>query len=209
VLGAGDRGQRGDQRVERDRVEALHHGPPARQRRPPVQRRQHPSARRQLVRQRGDRAHVPYRRSVAHLLGRVLQLGRLDGQRRDRPRPQRDGTAAGVRRAGPDQLGRRQRAAAAGGQEQRDRGRLAGVDPREGRGRRGERVRGGGAQRSAAAARRPLAVLGPQQQALAGGPQGVDGEHAARLRATRDSSAGVQEDRAWVVVITTVDARSC
>ena len=54
----------------------------------------------------------------------------------------------------------------------------------------------------------PLAVLGPQQQAPAGGPEGVDGEHAARLRATGDSPSRVQEDRASVVVVTTGDARS-
>ena len=190
-LGPGDRRHRGDERLDRGLVDALHDGPPAGARPGggPLQGRQHVAAAGEVVRERDDGPHVRDGRAVAQLLRRVVELRRVHGDGGHGPRPQLGCPAGRGTGCGADEPGGRQRAAGVGREQERDLGGCAGVQGRQRGGGHGERVRAGGAQGPAAPGGGPLPVFGPQQHAPPRRPQGVHHEHPATLRPPPDTPA--------------------
>ena len=196
-LGPGDGRRRRDQGLDGREVDTLHDGPPAGAGDRPraVEGREHVAAAGEVVGERGDGPQVGDRGAVAQLVGRVVELGGVDGDGGHRPRPQL-GFAAWSRGAGrADELGGGHRATGVRRQQQRDLGGRAGVQRGQGVGGRGEGMRPGGAQGPAAPGGRPFAVLGPEQHAPPRRPQGVHHQHPATLRPPRRRPGATGSDR--------------
>ena len=187
-----DRRHRGDERLDRGLVDALRDRPPAGARRGThrVQGRQHVAAAGEVVRERDDGPQMRDGRAVAQLLRRVVELRRVHGDGRHRPRPELGQPARRGPGCGADELGGRQRAAGVGREQERDLGGRAGVQRRQRGGGHGERVRPRGAQGPAAPGGGPLPVFGPQQHPPPRRPQGVHHEHPATLRPLPRTPAG-------------------
>ena len=107
-LGPGGRGHRRGQRLGRGQVDALHDGPPAgtgaagagR-----IQRREDVAPPGEVVGEGDHGAQVRDGGAVAQLVGRVVELGGIDGDGRHRPGPQLEDAARRGARCGAHELG--------------------------------------------------------------------------------------------------------
>jgi hypothetical protein len=197
-LGPAHRRHRTHQRLHSNDVRPLQHRPPACGVAVVVltNAREHSATLGELACEGGQLGEVVQRRAVPHAVGTLVKHSQRGGgvERHPGHRPGEQHRCFGGRRTRrhADQLGRVQRCSTQRRQEQCGRRALSGVDVRDLIGRRGERVRPGGAKCFAAALHRPLGVLGPQEQAMPWRPEPSDLCLLARPAAIRRSRCRIR-----------------
>ncbi len=183
-LGPAHRRHRGGQGVHRDDVRPPQHWTPVRHGAVPVtaQRRQHSPTPGELTGEGGQVAEEGEGRAVPHVRHRLLEHGqggrRVHAHHWHRPGQQDRIRLPRAARCDPDQLRRVQRCHPQRRQQQRCRAGLAGMNPREHAGGRGERMRPRRTQRLAGALHRAVGVLRPEAQTVRGGPEAMQDQHS-------------------------------